>query len=113
VGKAALGFAGLSARVPRANAGHVSLRPRPQGHALLRLTCVRVTNRVLRAHVWPRRLGEDSISLGQKMKELIGMSISFGPARPDRNPSLTLHLIRPTCLRTSVWKATLWVRWDL
>ena len=45
---------------------------RPQGHALSRLTRVRVTNRGLLAHGWSRRLGDYSISLGQKMKELIG-----------------------------------------
>ena len=73
MGKAALGFAGLMARVPKANAGHDSLRPRPQGHALSRLTRVTVTTRGLRAHGWSRRLGDDSISLWQKMKELIGM----------------------------------------
>jgi hypothetical protein len=37
---------------------------------------VAVTNRGLRAHAWSRRLGEDSISLWQKMKELIGMPTS-------------------------------------
>ena len=67
---------GPAARVPRANAGHDSLRPRPQGHALSRLTRVAVSNRGLRAHAWSRRLGDDSISLRQKMKELIGMPTS-------------------------------------
>ena len=73
MGKAASGFAGLSARVPRANAGHAALRPRPQGHAKSRLTRVAVTTKGLRAHGWSRRLGDDPIlAMAEDERNLLG-----------------------------------------